>query len=305
MAKSYLRFGCLGEVMLELALGVGTSAELGVAGDTYNTAVYLAHEQPNLSVEYITGLGTDGFSQRIRKHMMQFRIGTDRTFVSPTRHPGLYAIETDQNGERGFTYWRTASAARCLGDPDMPAISKLLKGLTHLYFSGISLAILAQDNRDRLFAAIADFRSEGGIVAFDSNFRPNLWGDVDLARYETERAWSCCDIAMPSIDDEMVLFDDATESEVLRRFERYDISKGTLKRGKRGPIGLDGVIAKTRVLPKAVIDTTAAGDSFNAAYLAALLDGQSNVEAMIAGHALACRVVAKKGAIIFKKESSS
>lgn len=305
MTEHLRKIGCLGEVMLELALGNGNEAELGIAGDTYNTAVYLAHLQPDLSVDYITGLGRDGFSRRILSHMDTFGVGAQRVFTHPTRGPGLYAIETDSEGERSFTYWRSAAAARCLGDEDMPAIPRLLDGLTHLYYSGISLAILTQENRDRLFHAIDTFRADGGIVAFDSNYRPHLWGDQTLAQRDTQTAWARCDIGMPSIDDEMALFGETNETAILKRFADYKIEIGTLKRGSKGPIGLDGQRVETKTRPKAVVDTTAAGDSFNAGYLGALITGKDNGQAMIAGHNLACRVVAHKGAIIFGKEESA
>ena len=300
--QSGISIGCLGEVMLELVPGEGAQATLGVAGDTYNTAVYLRHVAPDVPVEYITGLGRDGFSDRILGHMEGFGVGSARVWHHPTRGPGLYAIETDAAGERRFTYWRNASAARTLGDPEMPDIERLLAGLSHVFLSGISLAILAQANRDRLFAALEDFRLGGGKVAFDSNYRPHLWHDPALARRETERAWRLCDIAMPSVDDEQALFEDATETDVLRRFDCYGIAQGVLKRGAAGPIGFDGVTLEAPQQPERVLDTTAAGDSFNAAYLAELLQGRGNVAAMQAGHALACRVIAQRGAIIFTQE---
>ena len=299
MVNDAVHVGCLGEVMLELVLGTGTDAQLGVAGDTYNTAVYMAHEHPDLKVDYLTGLGKDGFSDRIRAHMAKYKVGSDRVFTHPDRGPGLYAIETDDEGERSFTYWRSAAAARCLGDPELPAISDMLDGLTHLLFTGISLAILEQANRDRLFDAIDAFRAKGGVVAFDSNYRPHLWGDAELARRETERAWTTCDIGMPSVDDEMALFGDASVEDVLKRFAGYGIGNGTLKRGADGPVGLDGTVPEITSEPTAVVDTTAAGDSFNAAYLGALISGSDNATAMCAGHDLACKVVAQKGAIVF------
>lgn len=305
MNTTAARIGCLGEVMLELVLGEGSDAQLGIAGDTYNTAVYMVNRQPDVPVDYITGLGADGFSARIHKHMSEYGIGSTRVFTHPTRGPGLYAIETDASGERSFTYWRSTAAARCLGDDGLPSIPDLFSGLTHLYYSGISLAILAQENRNRLFDAVDAFRAAGGVVAFDSNYRPRLWGDVQLAQSETERAWSKCDIAMPSIDDEMELFGDTAEAQVLRRFADYDIPVGALKRGASGPVSLAGQGIENLATPKAVVDTTAAGDSFNAAYLSALIDGQDNFAAMEAGHALACRVVEKKGAIIFNKEAAA
>ncbi|WP_438956464.1 sugar kinase [Cognatiyoonia sp.] len=299
MVKDGAPVGCLGEVMLELVLGSGTNAQLGVAGDTYNTAVYIAHEYPDVKVDYVTGLGKDGFSDRIRAHMAKYNVGSDRIFTHPDRGPGLYAIETDDKGERSFTYWRSASAARCLGNPDLPEISDMLNGLTHLLFTGISLAILEQANRNRLFEAIDAFRANGGVVAFDSNYRPHLWGDANLARRETERAWATCDIGMPSVDDEMALFGDASTVDVLKRFAGYGIGIGTLKRGADGPVGLDGTVPEITSKPTAVVDTTAAGDSFNAAYLGALISGSDNATSMRAGHDLACKVIAQKGAIIF------
>ncbi|WP_255449645.1 sugar kinase [Shimia ponticola] len=303
MTAPAVAIGCLGEVMLELVAGQGSQATLGVAGDTYNTAVYLRHVAPELRVDYITGLGSDRFSQRIMKHMAGYGVGHSRVFMHPTRGPGLYAIETDDTGERSFTYWRSDAAARALGDEDTPLLSGLLSGLTHVFLSGISLAILPQDNRDRLFAALADFRARGGIVAFDSNYRPHLWNDPELARRETERAWRSCDIGMPSVDDEQALFGDANEDAVLARFASYGILRGVLKRGALGPISFCGTTLARAEQPVKVVDTTAAGDSFNAGYLAELLRGGDEQTALKTGHDLATRVIGQRGAIIFKPEA--
>lgn len=294
-----MRIGCLGEVMLELVPGAGDAATLGVAGDTYNTAVYMAHMLGPDVVDYITVLGCDGFSDRIRDHMTKFRVGADRIVSHPTRIPGLYAIETDDEGERRFTYWRSEAAARTLGDDGHGPIDPLFEGLTHLFYSGISLAILPQASRDRLFDAIARFRAGGGIVAFDSNYRPRLWDDADLARHETTRAWEGCDIALPSVDDEMALFGDVDAMAVRARFQRYGITQGALKRAARGPLRLDGADGDQNYPVAKVVDSTAAGDSFNAGFLAALMSGQGHQSACDAGHALASKVVGKRGAIVF------
>lgn len=299
MTGANITIGCLGEVMLELVPTEGNTATLGVAGDTYNTAVYLRYVAPEMAVDYLTGLGTDGFSERILHHMARFGLGRSRVFRHPSRGPGLYAIETDATGERNFTYWRSAAAARTLGGPDTPPISDLLGGLSHIYFSGISLAILPQANRDALFAALEQFRADGGRVAFDSNYRPHLWNNPDLARRETDRAWRIADIAMPSIDDEQALFGDKTEDDVLNRFAAYGPAQGVLKRGARGPRGFDGSTLEAPAKPVRVIDTTAAGDSFNAAFLGEILRGSTTATAIAAGHDLACKVIAERGAIIF------
>lgn len=289
--------GCLGEVMLELVPTEGNAALLGVAGDTYNSAVYLARAFPDAQVDYITVLGEDGFSDRILSEMARRGIGQGRVQRHPTRIPGLYAIETDADGERTFTYWRDTSAARCLCDGDMPDLSESLAGITHLLVSGISLAILPQGNRDRLFERLSDFRAAGGILVFDSNYRPTLWGDAALARSETERAWRMTDIGLPSLDDEMALFGDPSPEAALARLREYGLSNGALKRGPEGPLGLDGTEIAPPA-PVAPVDTTAAGDSFNAAYLAEYLKSGDTARAMTAGHDLASRVIQHKGAIM-------
>jgi 2-dehydro-3-deoxygluconokinase len=46
-----------------------------------------------------------------------------------------------------------------------------------------------------------------------------------------------------------------------------------------------------------VVDTTAAGDSFNGAYLAALMRGEPEAACLAAGHAMASEVIGHPGAI--------
>ena len=290
--------GCIGEVMIELIAGAGSSAQFNVAGDTYNTAVYLKRSAPELQVDYVTVLGNDRFSDRILAHMASNGIGTSAVARHETRMPGLYAIETDDTGERSFAYWRSASAARMIFEEDGRDPLATLAAYDLVLLSGISLAILSQDQRDRLGSAIDAYRANGGLVAFDSNYRPHLWPDAETARSETEAFWRRTDIAMPSIDDEMALFG-GDEAGILDRFRGYGLRQGALKCAAAGPVGLSQTNPRPDVpAAKTVVDTTAAGDSFNAGFLAALAEAQSDEAAMIAGHKLAVQVIGKPGAIV-------
>ena len=136
-------------------------------------------------------------------------------------------------------------------------------------------------------------------IAFDSNYRPKLWEDQATARRMTEAAWRVCDIALPSVDDEIALFGDQDDQAVLTRLRNYGLRSGALKRGSRGPVPIDPDLPCPN-LPKAekVVDTTAAGDSFNGAWMASTLGNCDPAMTLEHAHEQATRVIAHKGAII-------
>ncbi|MEM9637237.1 MAG: sugar kinase [Pseudomonadota bacterium] len=286
------RVACIGEAMIELSLQ-GETAKVGVAGDTLNTAIYLKRCAPQLAVDYVTCLGDDPFSGQIRDFIAAQHIGTDAIRTLPGKSPGLYAITTTEEGERSFTYWRSAAAARDLFQVPGGCDFSVLDGYDVLYLSGISLAILPQPVR---LALIDWLKQAPQQLVYDSNYRPRLWEDQQTAQAITHLMWARADIALPSIDDEMALFDE-TEETVTARVQSYP-GTGALKRGETGPLSLGAAVAQSYPPAAKVIDTTAAGDSFNGGYLAARLTGQPQADALMAGHACAARVVQHRGAII-------
>ena len=170
-----------------------------------------------------------------------------------------------------------------------------------VYFFGITLAILEPAARARFFGMLETIKSASGTrIAFDSNYRPRLWPSRQLAQSEISRAWQIADIALPSVDDEMNLFGDADEEAVLERFRQKDWTACAIKRGALGPINPHLPRADHPEFAPAehVIDTTAAGDSFNGGFLAGHLQGRSHIECMLAGHAMAREVVKRAGAIV-------
>lgn len=309
------RVACIGECMVELSLppeteasfeagapvdgGMG-AARLGFAGDTANVAIYLKRTAgAGAEVAYVTGVGDDRLSERMVAFLAGHRLDVSLIERRAGKAPGLYAISLDAKGERSFTYWREASAARTLFEPAEVVTFDRLRGFDVLYLSGISLAVLSQGARDALRGFLAEYRAGGGQVAFDSNYRPRLWPDAATARREIEALWRLTDIALPSVDDEMALWGDSEAGGVLARILGFGPRRGALKRGAEGPVGIgwDGPLpafpAESRV-----VDTTAAGDSFNGGFLAALLAGAPPPDCMMAGHMLASRVIRYPGAII-------
>ncbi len=295
-----VKVACLGEAMVELALDrdkPGT-ASVGFAGDTLNTAIYLKRCAPDIAVSFVTRLGQDRFSGDLENFIGAEQISTDLIGRSTSRSVGLYAISTDAAGERSFSYWRDTSAARTLFSSGSPSLDDLA-AFDVLYFSAITLAILSPEARSDLSNWLPSYRKSGGRVAFDSNYRPALWPDVETAQAAVSAVWAQTDIALPSVDDERALFGDRDEMSVISRLRDHGVKSGALKRGALGPVSLALETGDMRFDPATtVVDSTAAGDSFNGGYLAALLKGNPEPACLQAGHELACRVIGVKGAII-------
>src|SRR5262245_53851059 len=111
------RIVCCGEGMIELARQ-GEAWQVGHGGDTLNTSIHLA--RAGHRVAYLTALGADPFSARLKQAWADEGVDTALVLNHPRRRAGLYAIVTDDAGERSFVYWRETSAAReMFALPDM------------------------------------------------------------------------------------------------------------------------------------------------------------------------------------------
>jgi 2-dehydro-3-deoxygluconokinase len=291
-------FASIGECMIELSAGRAADWRMGFAGDTFNTAWYVrALLLPEKRVAYVTALGTDPFSAAMHAFFAQSGIATDRIRRVTGRGPGLYAI-TLEEAERAFTYWRGESAARCLAD-DSAWLDRALAKADLLYFSGVTLGILAPAARRRLMRAIAARRKAGATIAFDPNYRPVLWPDRKSAAQAVEAAYAIADIALPTRSDATALFGDRSEAGIVRRLENTGIGEFVLKDGDKPALvsgaGRQGKVPPAK--PRRLLDTTGAGDSFSGAYLAGRLSGLDPFRSARLGHAVAAEVVCVHGAL--------
>ena len=297
------RLVCIGECMLELSGALSDAPSLGFGGDTLNTAVYAARTAAGaIEVAYATALGDDPFSDHMLAGWRSERLATDLVRRLPGRLPGFYAIETDAAGERRFFYWREQAAVRSLLVPEAEgrALLARITAADLVYFSGITLAILDAAQRRRLLAALDEARGRGLQVAYDSNVRPALWPDLATAAAACAAAAATADIALVSFDDEKRLAGDADPAATAARLAGLGADEVVVKRGEGGVVvHHEGASTAVPAEPApAVVDTTAAGDSFNGAYLARRLLGADPVTAARAGVRLASHVVRHRGALI-------
>lgn len=291
-------FAAIGECMIELSGGRDDLWRMGFAGDTFNTAWYARRLLPaSAAVAYVTAIGSDPFSDRMAGFFADSGIAADRVRRVADRRPGLYAITLD-GAERRFTYWRGEAAARRLAD-DAGWLERALSGCGMLHLSGITLAILPEEARARLVAALAAARRSGARIAFDTNWRPALWPDEAAARAAMQAVYPIADIVLPTFDDERALFGDASPEATAGRIAAAGPREIAVKNGVEPCLVVAGEASRFVPAESAVepVDTTGAGDSFGGAYLAARLIGRDPFAAARIGHRVAGRVVRVHGAL--------
>lgn len=294
------RIVSIGECMVELApSSVEGSYQIGFAGDTMNTAWYLRQLLgEDHQIDYLSAVGQDAISDQMLGFLANAGIGTDPILRLPDLTVGLYMIQL-QDGERSFCYWRGQSAARSLAS-DAAHLARALNGARIAFFSGITLAILSKADRTRLLNTLSDYRAGGGTVVFDPNLRPRLWETPDAMTASIMAAAQVSDTVLPSHEDEATWFGDADPEATLARYAQAGVQTVVVKNGP-GEIIVSESGNISRVSPVAaprVVDTTAAGDSFNAGFLAARLAGNPIEQAVAEAAALAGRVIQSRGALM-------
>lgn len=289
----------IGECMVEFFDRGDGCWQRGFAGDTLNVAWSLRALLPeDVPVGYVTRVGHDAVSDAMVAFIAGAGIGTGAISRDPERTVGLYTIATDARGERTFSYWRQASAARGLAR-DAAALGKDLSGARLVYLSGITAAIVGEEGRAVLLKTLAEAKSAGARVAYDPNYRPRLWEDAGAMQRFARKIAALADILLPTFDDEAAGFGDADPLATAERLQAWGCGEVVVKDGARETLLVANGNVSRHLPPlcPSPLDTTGAGDGFNGGYLAARLLGQDQTRAVTTAQRVAARVVMERGAL--------
>jgi 2-dehydro-3-deoxygluconokinase len=300
MSEQRPRAVCVGEAVIELVRGGDGRFGIGCVGDTFNAAVYLA--RAGIDAAFATALGDDPYSDAILALAAAEGVSADLVLRVRGRLPGLAVLDTDTSGNRRPYDWRGEAPARELFElPDWGRVAEGLMKAKLVYFSGITLSLYSNNGLGRFLALIELARQQGVKIAFDGNFRPRGWrGDLSRTRAVFMEALKRVDMALPTYDDEAVLWGDPSPEATVARLQAFGIAEIVVKNGPNSALIAAGGRSEFVPVPEVVVpvDATAAGDSFNAGYLAARLFGKGPAEAAAAAHALAAQVIRHRGALM-------
>lgn len=281
------------------------------AGDVHSVAVYFKRlAGANDNVRLMTAVGHDAASQGLVSALERESIDTSLVFRHPSRQLGLYMVNTDARGERSFSYWRSDSAAREV----MPLFREATQvagdggylpgGIAPrpdlFFFSGISLAVLTPDSRPAFWELLQQLHGAGTHIVFDPNYRPKLWSSLKETRAEYARAFEYTHLALPGVEDLEMLYGVKDFDGACDFLKRFDIEELVIKDGPNGVCyrGPTERFVEPITPVEQVIDTTAAGDSFNGAYLAYRGKGLSPRDAIARAARVSAMVIQHKGALV-------
>ncbi len=287
-----MRIAAIGECMIELREQSDGTFARGFGGDTLNTAIYVA--RLGVSVDYITALGDDAWSDEMISAWQSEGVGVSQVVRKTGRLPGLYVIQTDKHGERRFSYWRGQSPARDIFSgsrhPD-------LSNYDFIYLSGITLSLYGEEGRSNLFASLKIAAAKGTKIIFDTNYRPRNWATLNESQSAFLKIYALTNLLFASSQDLDALYGQSDRNMLRKLLPNAEIIYKCADPACWVMTAPDEILVHAKPIAN-VVDTTAAGDSFAAAYIAARMSSASAEESAIAGHRLAGQVVQFPGAII-------
>lgn len=301
----------IGEAMLELSSNTQENMQdtlkKSFAGDVYNTSVYIKRAFPNNEISFMSGLGQEPLSLEFEKTVVSEGIDTSYIAHSAHKHMGIYMVLNDEHGERSFIYWRNNSAAKqMMSLLDSAKQNAALEQFQHIFFSGITLAILDSAERGTFWRFINDAKQRGISIIFDPNYRPSLWNSPEAAKQQFALAYAASDWLLPGMDDFKALYDIHSIDECIAFCRPFDFTEVLIKQGG-DPVHLicrENNTEQTQSFAiersKNVVDTTSAGDAFNGIYIGARIEGKSPAEAVKLANYAAMKVIETQGAIMPK-----
>lgn len=282
---------CLGEPLLEFNQRPDGTYVSGHGGDTSNCAIAAARQ--GASVGYVTQIGADPFGDSFMKLWSEEGVDTSTVRQVPDAQTGIYFVTHGENGHE-FSYFRAGSASSRMTAADLP--EDALKEAKILHVSGISQAI-SVEAADAVFAAIDIVKNAGGHISYDTNLRLKLW-PLDRARAVIHAAMAKCDIALPGLEDAEQLTGSSEPDEIVDFYLKLGANIVALTLGASGTlVATPNERRRIPVREVEAVDATAAGDTFDGAFLARIVAGDSPFQAARYANAAAAITVQGYGAV--------
>ncbi len=287
----------IGEAMIEISNIKNSLYNQSFAGDTLNFCNYLDKEKINAF--FLSAIGKSEINQSLLDFVKSKKISTKYIKKINQFEVGLYLIKNKDNGEKQFFYWRDESAAKhYFNNIDFINLYKELKNFDYIYFSGITLSIIHISKLNNFIKLLKLLKSKKIKIVFDFNIRPSRWNKKNLNNF-FDSVLKFVDICFLSGEDMNYWKNKNNIKSYDQIVRKYKLKHSIFRKNAKFTyvfLNKTRYVFKNKLL-KTVVDTSGAGDGFNAAYLSNFIVNNDPVLALKAGSSLGSKIVMKKGAI--------
>ena len=288
----------IGECMMELSNAKNALYSQSIAGDTLNFSSYL--DKNIFDTSYFTAIGTSEISKRVKRFLQKQKIKTNLVSQISSHEIGLYLIENSKVGEKIFYYWRDNSAAKFFfNNQNFKIRQNQLKKFQYIYFSGITLSLFENNNFHNFLSLLEFLKKKQVKIIFDFNIRIKRWSKKKLFSYFSNTL-PFVNILFASGEDLNFLRGNASLKTFTALIQKYNIEHGIYRNNARLNYAFykdQKYFIKNKIKNK-VVDTSGAGDGYNAAYISNFFKFNNPQKALHAASEIGAKIIMKKGAII-------
>ncbi len=248
----------------------------------------------------ITVVGEDPFGQFILYELNKNGVDTSHVKVKKGVLTTIAFVANEpKTGERSFIFYRkpwvrgTSDSALTIHDIDF----EYIKNAKIMHVSGFALS--QNPSRKAILAAVKYAKKEGVKVSFDPTLRLDVWGSEQTIRKLYGQMLRLSDVATFSKEEASFIFGTDNPEVAAKASLKCGLNIVGIK------LGVDGALLMTKDGQKFLspafnvkaIDTTGAGDGWNAGLLVGILKGWNLETCVTVANAVGALVVTKRGAI--------
>ena len=252
---------------------------------------------------FIGKVGNDSLGKMLKDKVTALGIDTKYLYQDEKVHTTLAFVHTAEDGDREFSFYRNPGADMMLREEEVN--ETVIKESKIFHFGTLSMT--HEGVRKATKKAVEAAKAGDTLISFDPNLREPLWDSLEEAREQVSYGMSVCNILKIS-DNEIEWYTrekDYTKA-VEKIRESYKIPLILVSMGKQGSRAYyeNQIVEVPAVIQKNTIETTGAGDTFDACVLDYILKhglenlSKENLKEMLQfANAAASIVTTRKGAL--------
>ena len=221
-----------------------------------------------LPVSTFAKVGADFYGEFIPRELSKLGVDTSGIRVSQPDATPFTFVGVHADGDRTFIHTPGANLTFSLADLDLDRVLATDLLLYH------DLYVLPELDGGPAASLLAEAQRRGVVTFLDEDFGygPKLEPLAAMLPY--------CDFAIPSFDDLRAIYADASPEEMAAQMSALGARTVVLKMGAEGClVACGGKYTRVPALPAKVVDSTGAGDCWDAGFIAALADGEDLLSA--------------------------